>query len=676
MFYACADTNVQITGCYTNNGNLVTASGDQYLRLFDESGNQVAYSDDGRKLNCGRSSYISYTTTGQCQTYFLHQGCYGTSSCSSQVVIFELDPSLLTLSYCWPGFYLSETGDACIQCAVNTYSSGYDDVCKSCPSNSYSPVGSSSCICSSGYTESGFGDSLACTSCGTSFIYTQRTCPTYYTMLSSYSYNPKCYLYDRTQFSSYGDALYYCNANNGWLVTVGNQAENALIYSLSMGGSVGQWIGMNDARLENSFNWVHLSSSYRNFSVGEPNSDDCVQQNSGGSWNVDDCRKSYPYVCEANPINTCQSTSSSSNKVPLRILCDNYCNIYVNGLYVGYSESWRSTATFTPTVNPGDVVAIEALDTVESSENYSGFAVTLSYPTGDVYSSPSTWRCIATQTTSLPNNWNLNSYDDSSWSLASSYGYTSVTSTIWGTNDMNNQAEWIWTSDNYNNNHIMCRFKPSAPSASPTIIPSLQPSQRPTSPTIRPSLPPSRQPSLLPTLQPTCSPSTSPSQRPTSPTMSPSRRPTSAPSKLPTLLPTRSPTNPTSRPSRQPSSHPTNPTSQPTSQPTNMPTLSLQQLLSFTVELALGGMSKLDFLMHSGSNSSVIESMSAVIKGLSPEQISISKVEDITYRRLRVGNARLLSSLSKIAITLTISTVVQKLGFQNPAAAYSSLKQK
>ena len=166
MFYACPSTTVNIAGCYTSNGQVVGATGDQYLRLFDESGNQVAYNDDGNWNSniCSLSSYISYTipTNVKCQTYSLNQGCYGSLSCSGQVVVFDLIDNLLALSYCLPGTYLSGSGDSCMKCPQNTYSSGYDDFCKNCPLNSWSSSGSSTCSCNKGFTQNGFGDSLSC----------------------------------------------------------------------------------------------------------------------------------------------------------------------------------------------------------------------------------------------------------------------------------------------------------------------------------------------------------------------------------------------------------------------------------------------------------------------------------------------------------------------------------
>ncbi len=55
-------------------------SGDTYLRFYDPSGVQVAFSDD----SCGALSQFTYTVPSS-GTYLLRAGCFGTSACSGTV---------------------------------------------------------------------------------------------------------------------------------------------------------------------------------------------------------------------------------------------------------------------------------------------------------------------------------------------------------------------------------------------------------------------------------------------------------------------------------------------------------------------------------------------------------------------------------------------------------------
>ncbi|HYO51333.1 hypothetical protein [Archangium sp.] len=55
-------------------------SGDTYLRFYNPSGVQVAYSDDG----CGSLSNFSYTIPAS-GTYLIRAGCFSSSSCSGTV---------------------------------------------------------------------------------------------------------------------------------------------------------------------------------------------------------------------------------------------------------------------------------------------------------------------------------------------------------------------------------------------------------------------------------------------------------------------------------------------------------------------------------------------------------------------------------------------------------------
>jgi len=93
-FTACAGVDLVISDCDASrcsNG----ASNDQYIRLMNEKGNEVASDDD----TCSRCSKISYTTKGACQTYTLQQGCHGSSNCKGKFDILAKSGSIARFSH-------------------------------------------------------------------------------------------------------------------------------------------------------------------------------------------------------------------------------------------------------------------------------------------------------------------------------------------------------------------------------------------------------------------------------------------------------------------------------------------------------------------------------------------------------------------------------------------------
>ncbi|MBZ4419347.1 serine protease [Myxococcus sp. RHSTA-1-4] len=61
-----------------------SGTGDTYLRLYNASGTQVSFNDDGS--GCGTLSYATYTVpAGAGGTYQLRAGCYSSNSCSGTV---------------------------------------------------------------------------------------------------------------------------------------------------------------------------------------------------------------------------------------------------------------------------------------------------------------------------------------------------------------------------------------------------------------------------------------------------------------------------------------------------------------------------------------------------------------------------------------------------------------
>ena len=83
--YACSNTTFSISGCGS-------CTGDQYIRLFNSTGAQVALNDDGGVgSGCGTSgcSALTYTTLASsgCQAYSLHEGCFLANACGGVMVV-------------------------------------------------------------------------------------------------------------------------------------------------------------------------------------------------------------------------------------------------------------------------------------------------------------------------------------------------------------------------------------------------------------------------------------------------------------------------------------------------------------------------------------------------------------------------------------------------------------
>ena len=80
--FACEGTRLAFRTCKENSKD---CDGDTFLRLRQENGIDVAVNDDG----CGYCSYLEYEFPlgSGCQSYELHQGCYGEAECEGTVLI-------------------------------------------------------------------------------------------------------------------------------------------------------------------------------------------------------------------------------------------------------------------------------------------------------------------------------------------------------------------------------------------------------------------------------------------------------------------------------------------------------------------------------------------------------------------------------------------------------------
>ena len=135
------------------------------------------------------------------------------------------------------------------------------------------------------------------------------------------------------------------------------------------------------------------------------------------------------------------------------LTCDNEFHLYINGQKVGEGNTWTTTYKFSSAITQGDVIALDGIDR-------GGPAAFIGVFNGKV-TKASEWKCSTKET----NGWNKNSFDDSSWSKAVSYG-RNQDNNVWrsvGSGSRPNipgDAEWLWTSNNENHNRVYCRYFP------------------------------------------------------------------------------------------------------------------------------------------------------------------------------------------------------------------------
>ena len=64
------------------------------------------------------------------------------------------------------------------------------------------------------------------------------------------------------------------------------------------------------------------------------------------------------------------------------------------------------------------------------------------------------WKCIR----SFTPGWNMRTYQDEDWPMATSYGPNNPSTFPWGEIQIiDSSAQWIWTKDNENDTEVYCR---------------------------------------------------------------------------------------------------------------------------------------------------------------------------------------------------------------------------
>jgi cysteine-rich repeat protein len=98
---------------------------------------------------------------------------------------------------------------------------------------------------------------------------------------------------------TWSEARDHCEGSNMDLVTVDSAADNEQLADSVRFGSI--WIGLNDRRVEDEWQWHGRASAYRNWNDGEPNNtgdEDCAEFQSNGGWNDANCGADRWFYCE------------------------------------------------------------------------------------------------------------------------------------------------------------------------------------------------------------------------------------------------------------------------------------------------------------------------------------------------------------------------------------------
>ena len=85
----CPGSSIHIAACDGYYQSICKT--DTYIRLFDDTGNLVAYNDEGGGCSSNGCSAISYTVPAPqgsvCHRLTLNQGCYGEASCNANFYV-------------------------------------------------------------------------------------------------------------------------------------------------------------------------------------------------------------------------------------------------------------------------------------------------------------------------------------------------------------------------------------------------------------------------------------------------------------------------------------------------------------------------------------------------------------------------------------------------------------
>ena len=196
-----------------------------------------------------------------------------------------------------------------------------------------------------------------------------------------------------------------------------------------------------------------------------------VRSNVGGICNLVLFIGLFATSIRAIPV---QLSVTGSIKYPIKVACECDYSIYVDGKYIDndktevktfdYLETgWNATKRYYPYIHEESpkIIAFNGI-----GNEYSGFlnGFIMDMNNGADYTKYQEWRC-KDFTKNPPSNWFTYDYDDSDWSISTSYGanYQNNSFQIFETErrEIHLQAEWLWTQNNRDAN-IYCRKKNNA----------------------------------------------------------------------------------------------------------------------------------------------------------------------------------------------------------------------
>jgi hypothetical protein len=177
----------------------------------------------------------------------------------------------------------------------------------------------------------------------------------------------------------------------------------------------------------------------------------------------------------AIPVRLLSSTPNDGIKYPIHVACECMFTLYVDGKYVGEGNKenytphgliteWNDTKKYYPVIyeNEPKIVAFNGIGG-QYPIFLNGFIMDMNH--GKDYTKYMDWKCknfVSTTSKFPPDNWFTFDYDDSDWSISTSFGknYQNNSFQIFEMERsyIHLQAEWLWTSNNSVTN-VYCRKK-------------------------------------------------------------------------------------------------------------------------------------------------------------------------------------------------------------------------